>query len=250
MKNILGSTEVVIPLTSIADLRTTEEGQLHRIRGYVTANTFTDVLYVQDNTGGIAVADFGKEKISVGTAVEIQGILATENKNPVLKVISHKLLDTSMYRYLPLTGDFSQLMNMALHSGDLVQVEGKVVSFQTDESGAVRELILEQDGQFAAVYIDEGIVSNSLGYNDLAERVQVGRIFRAMGVVYMREDGMSVVRVRNCDEVVHVPVIRYYWEPAKADNPRVGDGIGFWLLSLLLSAAFLCKLGLCKPRCK
>ena len=68
-------------------------------------------------------------------------------------------------------------------------------------------------------------------------------IFRAMGMVYMREDGASVVRVRNCDEVVYVPVIRCFWEPTVPDNPRVGDGIGFWVLCALLSAAAIPLLG-------
>ena len=103
--------------------------------------------------------------------------------------------------------------------------------------GAVRELVLEKDGQFALVYIDDGIVSNSLGYNNLADRVETGRIFRAIGLVYMREDGASVVRVRNCDEVVYVPVIRYFWEPTVPDNPRVGDRIGVWVLCALFTAA-------------
>lgn len=250
LQNILGSSETVIPLTAIADLRGIEEGQLCRIRGYVTANAFADVLYVQDNTGGIAVADFPGTKLPVGTAVEIQGIPARNNKNPVLKVISYKLLDVSPYRYLPAGGAFSELMNNELHGGDLVQVEGEVVSFRMDENGAIRELVLEQDGQFAAVYIDEGIVSNSVGYNDLVERVKTGRIFRAVGLVYLREDGTSVVRVRNCDEVVYVPVLQYYWEPCQPDNPQVGDGIGFWILAMLLSAAFLRKTVLCKPCCK
>ena len=250
LQNILGSSEAVLPLTDIAALRTAPEGQLHRIQGYVTASSFADTLYVQDNTGGIAVVDFGDQKPTVGTAVEIHGILAREGKNPVLKQISCSFPDVSPYRYLPETGVFSQLLNPEYHSGDLVQVEGKVVSFRKDESGAIRELVLEQDGQFAAVFLDEGIVSHSLGYNDLAQRVETGRIFRAIGLVYMRSDGVSVVRVRNCDEVVHVPVIRYYWEPCQPDNPRVGDGIGFWIFALFLSAAFLRKSGLCKPHCK
>ena len=231
VKNILGSSEVVMPLTSIAALRTEQENQLYRIRGYVTADSFTDSLYLQDDTGGIAVADL-------------------DNKNTVLKAISCKVLDASMYRYLPITGHFSDLMNNARHGGDLVQVQGKVISFRTDETGNIRELVLEQDGSFAAVYIDEGIVSASLGYNDLAERVKTGQIFRAIGLVHMREDGASVVRVRNCDEVVSVPVIQYYWEPCQPDNPQVGDSIGIWVLALLLSAALLRKLRLCKPHCK
>lgn len=250
LKNILGSTEITLPLHSIADLRKGTSGEVFRIRGYVTADTFADTLYLQDDTGGIAVTSFTDTGISVGTPMEIVGTIAQQNKNTVLKPISYKVLDAAMHRYLPLDGDFQNLLNNGLHGGDLVRVEGKVVSFRMDETGAVRELVLEKNGQFAAVFIDDGILSASLGYNDLSERVQTGRIFRAIGLVHMREDGVSVVRVRNCDEVVHVPVIQYYWEPAQPDNPRVGDSIGFWILAMLLSAAFLYKIRLCKPHCK
>ena len=34
----------------------------------------------------------------------------------------------------------------------------------------------------------------------------------------------------------YVPVIRYYWEPAAADNPRVGDDVGIWTLCALFCA--------------
>ena len=239
VKNILGSREVVLPLTPIADLRTWQEGQLHRIRGYVTANTFPGELYIQDDTGGVLAVNFPGQQLPLGTAVELQGILSHRGKNPVLEVISHKLPEVAMYRYLPAEGNFNDLLNNTLHSGDLVQAQGTVVSYVTDESGAIRELVLENNGQFAAVFIDEGIVSNSRGYNDLAERVEEGRIFRAIGLTYMRNDGVSVVRVRNCDEVVYVPVIRYIWEPAAPDNPRVGDSIGIWVLAMFLSAAVI-----------
>ena len=236
VKNILGSRKTVLPLSSIADLRSGEDGQLHRVRGYVTGNTFADGLYIQDDTGGIFAVNFPGQKPPLGTAVEIQGILSHRNKNAVLEVVSFKLPGVSLYRYLPRDGSFHELLNTQLHGGGLVQVQGTVVSYVTDEAGAIRELVLEYNGQFAAVFIDEGILSNSRGYNDLAERVEEGRIFRAIGFSYMRDDGVSVVRVRNCDEVVYVPVIRYFWEPAAPDNPRVGDGIGLWVLCALLSA--------------
>lgn len=256
IQNILGGSEVTLPLHSAAELRNGTPGQIYRIRGYVTAgtanpgNTFDNTLYLQDESGGIAVTSFTDAGISVGTPMEITGILAQQDKNTVLELISYRVLDALMYRYLPLQGAFTELLDNSRHGGDLVQVEGKVVSFRKDETGAVRELVLEKDGQFAAVFIEDGILSASVGYNDLSERVAEGRIFRAIGLVHMREDGVSVVRVRNCDEVVHVPVIQYYWEPCQPDNPRVGDGIGFWILAMLLSAALFCKLGLCKPHCK
>lgn len=249
-ETLLGSTGVSHTLTAIRDLRTGAEGQMYVIRGYVTANRFADTVYLQDDSGGIAVVDFGEDKPPMGTALEIQGILTQQHKNAVLKLISCRVLEADPYWYLPEAGEFSDLMNNARHGGDLVQVEGEVVSMVSDENGAIRELVLAQNGQYAAVFIDDGIVSRSLGYNDLLERAETGKIFRAIGLVYMREDGVSVVRVHDCDEVVHVPVIRYYWEPSVPDNPRVGDSIGFRLLSLLLSAAFLCIIRLCKPHCK
>jgi hypothetical protein len=65
----------------------------------------------------------------------------------VLEVISHKLPEVAMYRYLPAEGNFNDLLNNTLHSGDLVQAQGTVVSYVTDESGAIRELVLENNGK-------------------------------------------------------------------------------------------------------
>ena len=243
LSNILGDSQVQLPLTAIADLRSQAPGQVVRIRGYATSgtanphNTFPDTLYLQDDTGGIAVSPFTEPGISLGTALEITGTLEKEGKNLVLHPISWEALDVSPHRYLPREGDWHELLNPALHGGDLVQVEGKVVSFRFSGENGISELILEgENGNFATVSIEDTIFSGSTGRNLLAEDVRSGRTFRAIGIVSMRADGVSVLRVRNCDEVVYVPALKYFWEPKKVDNPAVGDEIGGWMIALLFSA--------------
>ena len=241
--NILGSTQAQLPLSTIAQVRAGEEGAVYRIRGYATSgsanphNTFPDTLYIQDDTGGIAIIPFTEGGISIGTPLEITGTLKEEGKNCFLHPISWEVLEATHHRYLPLEGDWHQLMNPALHGGQLVQVEGKVVTFRpTGENGICELIVKDGNGNFATVHIEDSIFSGATGYNDLGENMAVGRTFRAIGIVHMRGDGVSVLRVRNCDEVVYVPRLQYYWEPAKADNPAVGDEIGFWMLTLILSA--------------
>lgn len=251
LSNILGDTQVQLPLTAIADLRGQAPGQVVRLRGYATSgtvnphNTFPDTLYLQDDTGGIAVTPFTEPGISVGTPLEITGTLEQAEKNLVLHPISWEVLEAAPHRYLPLEGDWNQLMNNALHGGDLVQVEGKVVSFVFSGESGISELILEdRNGNFATVSIEDTIFSGATGQNLLAENVRSGRTFRAIGIVSMRADGVSVLRVRNCDEVVYVPPLNYVWEPRKGDNPPVGDGIGCWMIALIFSAVaipILCK---------
>jgi hypothetical protein len=59
---------------------------------------------------------------------------------------------------------------------------------------------------------------------------------------------VAVIRVRNCDEVVYVPSITYVWKAARPDNPRVGDDIGFYVLTTAVSG--LALLSSRKRRCK
>lgn len=257
LSNILGSAQVRLPLTSIVELRNGDAETLYRIRGYATSgtanphNTFENTLYIQDETGGIPVEPFTEPGISVGTPMEILGTVTRQGKNLVLKPISCEILEAAMYRYLPLEGDWNQLMNNELHGGELAQIEGTVVTFRPVGTLGISELVLEDGkGNFATVHIEDYIFSGATGANELAWQLRVGQRFRAIGIVHMREDGVSVLRVRNCDEVVYVPPLRYYWEPHKADNPPVGDSIGFWIFALLLSATLLRKMRLCKPHCK
>lgn len=247
IKALLGDTRQELPLTSIAEARAGEPGEVYRIRGYVTAgnanaaNTFPDLLYVQDDTGGIAVTPFSAGGISVGTPLDIVGTLEIQGENRVFAPISWEVLDAAPYKYEPLEGLWDVILVPETHGGRLVQVQGEAVQILYSGDTLSEILLKDKNGNQAIVHVEDYIRSGSTGENTLSEEILVGRTVRAYGIVHVRADGKTVIRVRNCDEVVYVPPIHYVWKPAKDDNPRVGDSIGIWFGAFALSSALLLK---------
>ena len=112
------------------------------------------------------------------------------------------------------------------NGGELLQIEGSVVSVTktANEKGVSRFTIRDIHGDLATVLVEAGIGSGAYGVNELASEVKTKRVVRAMGLVHRDEFGQSVLRVRNCDEVVYVP-------PRKdPTNPKTGDWLA-WLKS-------------------
>ena len=239
-QNLLCIGGDVLPRSTIAQARAGRDGQLFRIRGYVTAgtsnpyNAFPDTLYLQDDTGGIAVMPFPGKNIQQGTPVEITGYAGTRDGNPILKAGSWKILEGDLYQYAPLEGDWDALLDMAQNGGRLVQVEGICLEIYCREDDTLAGCLLEDGyGNTAVIRIEDSIGNGSDGENDLHLTIRNYRTVRAMGLLHTDEYGNTVIRVRNCEEVVHVPP-RYYW------NPRTGDH----LLPGSCSAMVLSALGL------
>ena len=239
-ENLLSIGGEALPLSTIAQVRKGETGQLFRIRGYVTAgtsnphNTFPDTLYLQDDTGGIAVIPFSGGDLQQGTAVEITGYAGTKNGNRILKMGSWKLLDRDLYQYPPLEGDWTPLLDTEKNGGRLVQVEGICREIYCREDDTLAGCLLEDGhGNTALILIEDHIGNSSDGKNDLHKTIRNYRTVRAIGLLHTSEYGNTVIRVRNCAEVVWVPP-RYYW------NPRTGD----FLLPQCGTAMALSALGL------
>ena len=115
-------------------------------------------------------------------------------------------------------------MDYDTYGGQLLQVEGHVVSITRtpDGKGVSRFTIRDFVGDLATVIIEDGIGSGAYGTNELSTEVKLSRVVRAMGLLHIDEYGKTVLRVRNCDEVVYVP-------PKKdPTNPRTGDWLA-WL---------------------
>lgn len=226
LEALLKIEQAELPLHTIAQVRAGQEGQVYRVKGYVTAgtsnphNTFAKTIYLQDDTGGIAVIPFTEAGIQVGAAMEVTGYLDWQGENPVLSPISYTVSGTDLYRYVPKTMYHSAAMNYALHGGELLQVEGKVVSFTltADRKGISRLTLQDIRGDLATVLIEDSIFSGSSGVNALASQVKKGRTIRAMGILHLDGSGEPVLRVRNCDEVVYVP------PRPDPSNPKTGDG--------------------------
>ena len=228
-QNLLGIGGEILPMSTIRQAREAEAGTVLRIRGYVTVGTaniwnrFPNTLYLQDDTGGIAVMPFSGEDIAVGTPVEITGAAEIRDGNPVLKPISWDVLDLSFYRYLPRTGDWETLLDTDLHGGELVQAEGTCTEVLLSDDDRVRAITLtDTAGNLARVLIEDYIFSGSTGKNELQETVRKNRTIRAMGILHTDADGNPVIRVRNCAEVVYIPPRTVYI------NPKTGD----WLAQL------------------
>lgn len=230
LQAILGSEEAVLEQQTIQAARSETPGVTCRIKGYVTAGTsnpyttFPETIYLQDDTGGTAVTGFTAEDIQIGTPMEIIGTRSEENGNSVLTYIDHRIADEAFYRFSPRTMACGTAVNYAVHGGELLEVEGKVISLTKtdDKKGICRLVIKDIRGDSAIIEIEEGIGSGVDGINDLAKTIKKGRTVRAMGLLHRNAAGETVLRVRNCDEVVYVP--------PKADptNPKTGDFL-VWL---------------------
>ena len=230
LETILGAEQTALSLCDIWDVRTGEPGEVYRVKGYVTAgtskkaNTFPKTIYIQDDTGGIAITAFTDTGIQIGSPIEIIGYLSEENGNPVLELMDYQLPDEDHYRYTPKTKSNKTAMDYDTYGGELMQIEGEVVSLTktADGKGISRLELKDIRGHKAIVEIESAIRSGSTGKNTLATDIKKGRTVRAMGILHLNEDGETVLRVRNCDEVVYVP------PTADPTNPKTGDPFS-WL---------------------
>ncbi len=222
---LLGIGGESLPLSTISQARAGAAKELFRVRGYVTAgtsnpyNTFPDTIYVQDNTGGIAVTPFSGTSIQQGTPVEITGYAGSLGENRILKTDSWKVLEAEAYQTEPLEGSWHTLLDPAVNGGALIQVEGECQEIYCWEDDTMAGCLLEdEDGRQIKIQIEACIGNGSDGGNELHKFTRKGRTIRAMGLLHVDDYGDTVLRVRNCEEVVYVPP-----EILPGDNPKTGD---------------------------
>ena len=251
LEALLGLERAQWPLKTIGEVRSGQAGQLYHIRGRATSGTshpgniFENTLYLQDDTGGIALVPFTEPEVEVGTLIEAIGQKEIRNGNMVLKLIEYQIQEeTPAYRYAPETISNKSAMDYEANGGSLLQVEGKVtsVNYTAGGKGVCRFTVKDKNGDLADVLIESAIVSESDGKNELAFQVKKGRTVRAIGILHMDSRGNPVLRVRNCDEVVYVPPV-----PASSGkNPRTGDRIRLAVGIMALSAIALGALAIGK----
>lgn len=239
-------------LVTIGEMRSGKAGEVYHIRGWATSgtshpgNTFPKTIYLQDDTGGVALVPFTEDKIQVGTPIEAVGRKEIRGGNVVLKIIDYdKKLDEPLYNYTPETTPNKTAMDYEANGGRLMQVEGKVtkVTYTDDRKVVSRITLKDGNGDLAEILIENGIVSGADWVNDLASRVKKGRTVRAIGLLHLDSDGTPVLRVRNCDEVVYVPPVPVSLGSRR--NPRTGDliwiAVGVMALSGIGLAVLLKK---------
>lgn len=243
-------------LVTIGEMRSGKAGEIYHIRGWATSgtshpgNTFSKTIYLQDDTGGVALVPFTKKEkekdIEVGTPIEVVGRKEIRGGNVVLKIIDYdKKLDEPLYNYTPETTPNKDAMDYDANGGRLMQVEGKVtkVTYTDDRKVVSRITLKDGNGDLAEILIEDDIVSGADGENDLASQVKKGRTVRAIGILHLDDDGTPVLRVRNCDEVVYVPPVPVSLGSRR--NPRTGDliwiAVGVMVLSGIGLAVLLKK---------
>lgn len=241
-------------LVTIGEMRSGKDGEVYHIRGWATSGTshpgniFPNTIYLQDDTGGVALVPFTEDKIQVGTPIEAVGQKKISGGNVVLKIIDCEVLDEPPYNYTPETTPNKTAMDYEANGGRLMQVEGKVtkvtkVTYTDDRKVVSRITLKDGNGDLAEILIENGIVSGADGKNDLASQVKEGRTVRAIGILHLDGDGTPVLRVRNCDEVVYVPPIPVSLGSRR--NPRTGDliwiAVGVMVLSGIALAVLLRK---------
>ena len=236
-------------LVTIGEMRSGKAGEIYHIRGWATSgtshpgNTFSKTIYLQDDTGGVALVPFTGENIEVGTPIEVVGRKEIRGGNVVLKIIDYdKKLDEPLYNYTPETTPNKTAMDYEANGGRLMQVEGKVtkVTYTDDRKVVSRITLKDGNGDLAEILIEEDIVSGADGVNDLASRVKKGRTVRAIGILHLDSVGTPVLRVRNCDEVVYVPPVPVSLGSRR--NPRTGDLIWIAVGVMVLSGIGLAVL--------
>ena len=224
LKNLLGIGGDPVPLSTIRDARAGADGELFRIRGYVTAGTsnphnhFPDTLYLQDDTGGVAITPFRESGIQIGTRMEITGHILTLGGNRVLKLSNWDVLDPPANLSQPQSGNWKTLLNPEFNGGTLVEVTGVCQEVYCRESDNTLSgcLLKDDHGNLAKIQIDDGIFAGSDGKNDLHETIGKKRTVWAMGLLHVNENGETVIRVRNCEEVAWIP-------PGTYLNPKTGS---------------------------
>lgn len=230
---ILGAEQAVLPLTDMELVRVGEEGDVYRVKGYVTAgtsnkyNTFPNTVYLQDDTGGIAVTDFTDTGVQVGAPVELVGTLHWKEAVPQLRLIDYRIPEEDYYRYSPRVMANKTAMDYALHGGQLLKIQGKVTELEktSDGKGITRLVLKDVRGDEAIVEIEDVIFSGATGKNTLAKSIKKGSTVRAIGLLHINDEGETVLRVRNCDEVVYVPT------ETDRSNPETGDWFA-WLWTI------------------
>lgn len=241
-------------LVTIGEMRSGKAGEIYHIRGWATSGTshpgniFSKTIYLQDDTGGVALVPFTKKEkdIEVGTPIEVVGRKEIRGGNVVLKIIDYdKKLDEPLYNYTPETTPNEDAMDYDANGGRLMQVEGKVtkVTYAVGGEEVSRITLKDGNGDLAEILIEDNIVSGADWVNDLASRVKKGRTVRAIGILHLDSDGTPVLRVRNCDEVVYVPPVPVSLGSRR--NPRTGDliwiAVGVMVLSGIGLAVLLKK---------
>ncbi|MDF2520415.1 MAG: LPXTG-motif cell wall anchor domain protein, partial [Clostridia bacterium] len=169
----------------------------------VTNTAFFDVLYVQDETGGITVFGVSTRAVPLGARVRITGTVDQFDGDIELQLSNEntdiEILDNSIVIVEPRTMTTADSM-LESNEGLLVKVEG-LVTGMTENS-----LFINDGTGEARVYVN-GYIGDDTGNADMLGKwdssIQIGDIVSAVGLASQDAAGHRI-RVRNTAEIVKV----------------------------------------------
>ncbi|WP_252234737.1 CehA/McbA family metallohydrolase [Clostridium sp. ZS1] len=214
-------------------------GQKVTVEGYVTSqseavepkNSFFEVVYITDETGGACIFGVSSTKLKVGQKVRITGVvdayqgeleisLADRNAGPVSGNIEAKnvqILDENIVDVKPVELSTKDSM-LPSNGGKLVKVQGKVVRMDK------QNLYIDDGSGESRVYVEgyiwDGInKEESLGKWD--KNIEVGDNVSAIGLAsWDPENGR--LRVRNTGEIkFQENIVSKHWENKDLTRNRV-----------------------------
>lgn len=214
-----------VELVKIAELKLDENedgildltGKTYQVEGYVTAeseetsklngrkNAFFEVIYVQDETGGITVFGVSTTDLPIGTKVRIEGTVEQYDGDGEL-ALSNELTQVTVLADAPVV-QVPQEMTTAdsmleSNEGWLVQIEGTVTRM-TDNA-----LYLDDGSGEARVYVN-GYIDDGSGDPNMQGKwdstIAVGDTVSAIGLASEDPEGHRL-RVRNTAEIILVAV--------------------------------------------
>ncbi len=205
--NILDEIQTEVPISTIAQMRQGNFGDIFAIEGYVTAgtavegNAFFDTIYVQDATGGTTVFPFAEPGLELGTKIRIIGSVDGYQGDKEIMVISYEILDDENLNVIePTAVTTAQAADYEALGGQLLQVEGKVTKIVTNSAGVDYFYVVDESGVEARVFVD-GYILASNGVDKVNDIVKVGNTVKAVGLSYFNPDG-ACLRVRDRAEIV------------------------------------------------
>ena len=206
--NYLDKNKKSEKISTIAQMRAGQPGDIFTIEGYVTAGTavegnkFFDTIYVQDDTAGTTVFPIADAGIEIGTKLRITGFVDGYQGDKEIQIYSYKVLGDEKHVYAPKKVTTQEAADYEALGGSLLQVEGKVTRIVTNSSGLDYFYVVDESGVEARVFID-GYILASDGNDTTAEDVKVGNTVSAVGLSYFNPDG-ACLRVRDRAEIVLV----------------------------------------------
>ena len=212
-ENLLGITRTPPEIAPMEEVRKGHVGSIYLVEGLVTAGThnvntdFPGSIYVQDSTGALEARGYSTHGLELGRRVRILGCLGEEGGRPVLDILQIQVLEKETPIAPEKTGN---ALDYETKGDRLLQIQGTVTEVDGGHGARsieIRSFVLRDEaGREARVWVEEFILSGSLGYNHLGSIVKEGNRVSAVGLCHL-VDGKPVLRLRDCDEVTLL------WEP-------------------------------------